>query len=294
MRAGDARQITRDYFDSLLIEQRLLGTGAANTEMTLYGERFASPIMTAALSHLKAFNPEADHPMEHYAQGAADAGCVHWIGMGENEEFERITATGARTIRIVKPYADEGKIFDQLCFAEKAGALAVGMDIDHWFTRTGEIDVVQGERMAVKSMAQLAAYVQATKLPFVVKGVLSVSDARRCQKVGAQGIVVSHHGGRLPYAVPPLLLLPEIRRAVGPELPIFVDCGVQSGTDAYKALALGANAVSVGTHLIPQALEGAGSVAARLREMTAELRGLMANTGIETTRDFDPTVLHRI
>jgi len=294
MSATDAKAITRAFFDSLLLEQRLLGTRMPDTAVEIFGERFASPIMTAALSHLGTFIPDAASPMENYAKGAYDADCIHWYGMGENEEFDRVVATGARTIRIVKPYADEDKIMDQLRHAEAAGAMAVGMDIDHWFTGKGEVDVVMGEAMEVKTMEQMAAYVQATKLPFVVKGVLSVQDALRSAEIGARGIVVSHHNGRLACAMPPLMILPAIREAVGPEMTIFVDCGIVSGLDAYKALALGADAVSVGAHLIPKAVESAEAVAARLQEMTDELRGTMAFTGVENTRSFDPTVIHRI
>jgi len=88
MSATDAKAITRAYFDSLLLEQRLLGTRMPDTAVEIFGERFASPIMTAALSHLGTFIPDAASPMENYAKGAYDAGCVHWYGMGENEEFD--------------------------------------------------------------------------------------------------------------------------------------------------------------------------------------------------------------
>ena len=78
-------------------------------------------------------------------------------------------------------------------------------------------------------------------------------------------------------------------------MPVFVDCGICSGMDAYKALALGATAVSVGTHLIPYIRKGgAEEVAARMQEMTDELRGVMAFTGVRTTTEFDKTVIHRI
>lgn len=290
-----AKESTREYFDSLLLEMRLMDSAVPDTGFELYGEHFATPIMTAALSHIGTFNKDLPSGMVQYAKGAAESNAVHWIGMGSDEEFESVTATGAKTIRIIKPYADEKKIEQQICCAEKNGALAVGMDIDHMFDLKGNPDVCMGEEMAVKSSDDLKRYIDSTELPFIVKGVLSVRDAVKCAEVGAKGIVVSHHGGRLSYAVPPLYVLPDIVKAVGDKVPIFVDCGICSGMDAYKALALGATAVSVGGHLIPYIREGgAKAVANRIQEMTEELRGVMAYTGVETMNDFDSTVLHRI
>lgn len=291
---GDSKQITRDYYDSLLLEMRLMGTRRPNTELQLFGQQFSSPIMTAALSHLGRFKPGVETMMDWYAQAAKLANVLHWVGMCDNDWFGQIMRAGAKTVRIVKPYADEDKIISQLKFAEECGAVAVGMDIDHTFTETGDIDVILGEKMAVKSLKDMETYRNATQLPFVVKGILSVSDALKCREIGADAIVVSHHGGRLAYAVPPVRVLPEIRKAVGEDLKIFVDCGVSSGMDAYKAMALGADAVSVGGHLIP-ALRGGGAAgaAARIAEMNAELRGAMAYTGIEDCNSFDPTVIHR-
>ena len=134
---------------------------------------------------------------------------------------------------------------------------------------------------------------KSTGLPVVIKGVLSVKDAVACAEIGAKGIVVSNHAGRMQFSVPPLVILPEIVKAVGDQLEIFVDCGISSGADAYKALAMGAKAVSVGTHLISFLNRGgSAAIADRLIEMTAELKGFMANIGVKDTKSFDPTVLH--
>lgn len=292
---SSSKEITRAYFDSLLLEMRLMDAKVPVTDFELYGRKFKTPIMTAALSHIGTFNPDMPSGMVQYAQAAQMAGAVHWIGMGSDEEFEAVMATGADTIRIVKPYADEEKIFSMIKCAEKNGALAVGMDIDHMFGMEGDRDICMGETMEVKSSEDLKRYIEATSLPFIIKGVLSVQDAVRCAQIGAKGIVVSHHGGRLSYAVPPLYVLPEIVKAVGDKMPVFVDCGICSGMDAYKALALGATAVSVGTHLIPYIRQGGEqAVAKRMEEMTAQLKGAMAYTGVASVNEFDSSVLHRI
>lgn len=292
---ASSKEITRAYFDSLLLEMRLMDSAVPSTEFELYGKKFQTPIMTAALSHLGTFHPDIPNGMVQYAKGAAMAGAVHWIGMGSDEEFKAVAETGAPSIRIIKPYADEEKFYGMVRCAEECGALAVGTDIDHMFDMKGNYDVCVGEQMEVKSSQKLKEYVDATKLPFIVKGVLSVHDAAKCAEIGVKGIVVSHHGGRLNYAVPPLYVLPEIVKEVGDVMPIFVDCGILSGMDAYKALALGATAVSVGIHLIPYISKGGEQgVADRINEMTEELRGVMAYTGVKNMNSFDASVIRRL
>lgn len=293
--AASSKEITRAYFDSLLLEMRLMDSAVPDTGLELYGKKFDTPIMTAALSHIGTFNPDMPSGMVQYAQGAAAANAVHWIGMGSDKEFENVMEAGAPTIRIIKPYAEEEKIMSRIRCAEKNGALAIGMDIDHMFDLKGDRDICMGEEMEVKSSADLQRYIESTELPFIIKGVLSVRDAVKCAEIGAKGIVVSHHGGRLDYAVPPLYILPEIVKAVEGRMPIFVDCGISSGMDAYKALALGATAVSVGVHLIPYIRQGgAEGVADRIRTMTEELKGAMAYTGVKSLNEFDSTVIHKI
>jgi isopentenyl diphosphate isomerase/L-lactate dehydrogenase-like FMN-dependent dehydrogenase len=97
----------------------------------------------------------------------------------------------------------------------------------------------------------------------------------------------------MPYSVPPLMVLPDILSATGGSVPVFVDCGIESGMDAYKCLALGAAAVSVGRHLMPLLKKGPEAVAARIGEMTAELAGVMARTGVASLADMDASIIHK-
>lgn len=290
-RRSDANDITRDYFDSILLEMRHIDGVLPDTSMELFGERFLTPVMTAALSHLDNLCPNG---MARQALGAKAAGAVNWAGMGDCAELERICQTGARTIKIIKPYEDDAVIFSRIRHAEECGCFAVGMDIDHAFGGNGQYDVVLGLPMRPKSLEQLRSFVKATKLPFIVKGVLSVTDAVKCADIGVRGIVVSHHHGILPYAVPPLAVLPDIVKAVNGRLEIFADCGFETGTDVYKALALGARAVCAGRVVMePLRLKQAQGVTETLERMTAELRGAMARTGACDLAHIDPGVLRR-
>lgn len=281
--------ITRDYFDSLLVETRYIDSELPSTKMTLFGEEFDTPVMTAALSHLH--NP-ADG-MAIYGKGAALSNAVHWVGMGSDEELEGILATGAKSIKIIKPHADNAEVFRKIEHAVSIGCFAVGMDTDHAFNANGGYDDVFGLPMKPKSTSELAEFVAAAKVPFIVKGVLSPRDAEKCVEAGCAGLVVSHHHGMVQYSVPPLMVLPDIISAVGNSIPVFVDCGIVSGMDVYKCLALGAKAVSVGRHLMPLLKDGPDAVAQRIQEMTAELAGIMARTGVRSLDDMDPTVIHR-
>ena len=283
-------KITRDYFDSLLLETRYLDSGLPSTEMELFGRKFDTPIMTAALSHLGNTTPGG---MTIYAKAAAKANAVHWVGMGEDKELEEITATGAKTIKIIKPHADNAEVFRKIRHAVGCGCIAVGMDIDHAFSANGGYDNVFGLKMKSKSTAEIAEFVQAAGVPFIVKGVLSPKDAEKCAKAGCAGLVISHHHGMMPYSVAPLMVIEDILKAVGKDMLVFVDCGIESGMDAYKCLALGAKAVSVGRHLMPLLKDGPDAVADRIKQMNTELSVVMARTGVTDLGKMDPTVIHK-
>ncbi len=294
-------RITRDYFDSLLLETRYVDSATPDTGLDLFGEHFSTPIMTAALSHLGSGGRKSADFIGHsavngmivYAEAAARSNAVHWTGMGSDGELKEIVATGARCVKIVKPLEDNDEVIRELKYAADLGCIAVGMDIDHSFNAKGGYDNVFGIPMKSKSLDELKDFVQAGGVPFIAKGILSPKDAEKCAMAGCAGIVVSHHHGMMPYSVPPLMVLEDIVSVAGKEMQVFVDCGIESGMDAYKCLALGAKAVSVGRHLIPFLKDGAKAVSGRIDGMTAELAGAMARTGVRKLSEMDASVIHR-
>jgi len=287
-RISDANEITSRYMDSILIKESLIDSVVADTSTELFGETFASPVMTPAFSHLMQFKGRELTGLEEYSLAAKNMNILNFVGMMENDLFQKIANTGAKTVRIVKPYADNGKVRDQMQFAEEAGAFGIGMDIDHIFGNEG-LDVVIGEKMAVQTSDMIRSYIESTKLPFFIKGVLSAEEAVKCADLGAKAIIVSHHHGRLPYAVPPMMVLPEIKEALeGRDVKIIVDCGISSGADVYKCLALGADAAAVGRSMLPSLEEGGiEGMTKFLTGIHNELRFIMSCTGFAHVRDID-------
>lgn len=286
---SDSNKITRDYFDSILMETRYIDSDLPSTKMELWGEEFDTPIMTAALSHLHDI---CDNAMAEFGLGAKCSGAVHFVGMGEDDELESILATGAKTVKIIKPHEDNNVIFHKIDHAIQNGAFAVGMDIDHSYGAKGTYDVVCGLPMKSKSFEEMKSFVEAASVPFVVKGVLSVSDAQKCVDMGAKGIIVSHHHGIMPYSVPPLMILSQIVEAVGGKIKIFVDCGIESGADVFKALACGADAVCVGRLLMDPLKNGHEGVCNKINDLNGELASIMARTGAKSLKEIDSSVLH--
>jgi isopentenyl diphosphate isomerase/L-lactate dehydrogenase-like FMN-dependent dehydrogenase len=286
---GDAERITREYFDSLLLEMRHIDGTEPSTAFSLYGKTFSTPVMMAALSHLDKTRPKG---MTEAAKGFHAAGALAWSGMGDFTELEEMRSTGAEVIKIIKPHRDNREIFKKIEHAERIGCLAVGMDIDHQFGGKDKWYEAGGIATAPKSLSDIRAFVQATKLPFIVKGVLSEQDTYKCLDAGVRGILVSHHHGMVDYALPPLRILPRIVRIVRKQIPIFVDCGVNRGLDAFKSLALGASAVCLGRVIMPPlAEEGAEGVRKLVETITHELKWAMAVTCSPDIGSIDPGVL---
>ena len=281
---GDSVQIARMYMDSLLVEGRIVGAVRPDTTFRFLGETFETPVMTAALSHLD---------LAAMAEGAKQAGACVSIGMGDNGELAKVLATGAKVIKIIKPYADEREIMSRLEYAEANGAAAVGMDVEHAVNvDDAEDSVVVGLQMKQPALPELERYIKATRLPFFIKGALSARDAVRCRDLGAAGVILSHHNGLMRYAVPPVMILPEIRRAVGHDLVLIADGGIETGFDAFKALARGADAVTMGKALMsPLKERGAEGVRDALRKATGQLQAMMIRTGTKDLKHMDPSVI---
>jgi lactate 2-monooxygenase len=128
-----------------------------------------------------------------------------------------------------------------------------------------------------------------TKLPVLVKGILTAEDARRAEAAGVDGIVVSNHGGRqVDGAVAALDALVEVREAIGPQAVVLMDSGIRRGADVLKALALGADAVLLGRpYVYGLAVGGQDGVEAVVRHLMAETDLTLALAGGSRARDLD-------
>jgi L-lactate dehydrogenase (cytochrome) len=129
--------------------------------------------------------------------------------------------------------------------------------------------------------------------PMVIKGILDVEDARIAADIGAEGVIVSNHGGRqLDGALGTAQALPAIAAAVGDRLTVLADGGVQGGLDIIRMLGLGAKGVLAGrAWAYALAAGGEAGVATMIARVAAELRTGMALTGSKTIADVGPQVL---
>jgi 4-hydroxymandelate oxidase len=218
-----------------------------------------------------------------------------WLGIASPNQVREVLDTGVPTVRIVKPFRDIETMIRELKEAEEGGAVAVGTDIDFFYGGKRGDKIFVADAMSPKTMTELRRLVNATRLPFILKGVLSAQDAGKALEIGAGGIVVSNHSGVvIDYSAHPLEVLQEIMDAVGGKIPILVDSGFRRGSDVMKALSLGADAVLVGWLLVMGlAADGSQGVTGMIDVVTGELRRIMSVTGCGTLADIDEKILVR-
>ena len=125
-------------------------------------------------------------------------------------------------------------------------------------------------------------------LPLVVKGVMTAEDAHLALEAGADGIMVSNHGGRqLDACLASIDALPEVVEAVAGRAPVLLDGGIRRGTDVVKALALGATAVGIGKPMFfALAVDGENGVLSVLQMLKQETEAAMALCGCKTVQDI--------
>ncbi len=294
---GSQARLNRAYMDNLTFETRLIGTSAATTEIELFGARLRTPVIASSLSqslvldHLSWEEPY----LEQIAGGLADAGSAMTTGMVSEDELARIVEQGAPVIHIVKPYQDEDAIYRALAAADRLGCIAVGMDIEAVYQLHAPSERPGSEYLEHKSEQQLAEYIRSTRLPFVVKGVLSGADAAAAVAHCAKGLMVSQHGGEsIDYAVPVLKVLPEVR-ANAKDATVLVDTGFMRGTDIVKGLALGADAVGIASLLlIACAAAGRSGVHEMMELLRDEVARNLSLMGAATPADARHAKLHSL
>lgn len=152
----------------------------------------------------------------------------------------------------------------------------------------GESRILSGLMRSAPGWDDIDWLLRQTSLPLWVKGVMHPGDARLFVERGVTGIVLSNHGGRsLDGAPASLTMLPAVRAAVGEYFPLLFDGGIRSGTDMFKAIAMGADAIVVGrlqAHAL--AVAGAVGVGHMIRLLCEELEACMALAGCATLADI--------
>jgi isopentenyl diphosphate isomerase/L-lactate dehydrogenase-like FMN-dependent dehydrogenase len=270
-----------------------------DTSIELFGKKFQYPIFAAPIGGLVACYGEKLTDYEYskaIVDGCKEAGTIGFTGDGVKDEFflnpvKAIEENGGWGIPTIKPWRKD-EVVERLRAAEKAGVAAVAMDID---AAGLAILAMAGKPVSPKSVEELKEIIDATELPFIIKGVMTARGALKALEAGAYGIVISNHGGRVLDHTPGTVeVLPEIVKAVKGKMKIFIDGGIRTGLDVLKVLALGADAVLVGRPYAVAAYGGgAEGVAAYTKKLGAELVEGMVMTGCNSLKDINEEIIFK-
>ncbi|MFF3568868.1 alpha-hydroxy acid oxidase [Nocardia jiangxiensis] len=304
-----------------ILPEPMSGVGTPSTRTELLGIELDTPILTAPFGGDALFHPDGHLAV---ARAAQQHGALSIVPEAGSFSYQQVHAAAPRAARIAQlhPFGHAPAEADRLAHAGfEALCITVDCPVGGFRTRnmgnrfdpdqrlfagnlTGEngapgVAEVFGQLLkqggAVWNWDQLAEAAAGFGLPWIAKGILTPAAAERALTVGASALVVSNHGGRqLDPAPASLEMLPGIRAAVGPDLPILLDSGVRTGSDIYLALALGADAVIIGRAAIyGLAAAGEAGVDRVLALLNEELRTLMILSGAATLGDIDRTRIVR-
>jgi isopentenyl diphosphate isomerase/L-lactate dehydrogenase-like FMN-dependent dehydrogenase len=290
---GNAFKICIEFLDSVKIKlDTIYKNEGQDTSVSLFGRNFKYPFFAAPIGGMNLNYNGAITESEYVdavVNGTIAAGGAAFTGDGANDSLfldslPYIKALGGEAVPTIKPWKNE-KALEKIKLLEEAGAMAFAMDIDS----AGLINLaLAGKPVSAKSVEELSELAASTKVPFIVKGVMTKEGALKALEAGAYGIVVSSHGGRVLQDAPATCaMLPEIKEAVGDKLKIFVDGGIRSGADVFKAIALGADGVLIGRPYVIAAF-GGGKEGVELytEKIGAELRDVMIMSGCKNISDI--------
>ncbi|MEE8419233.1 MAG: alpha-hydroxy acid oxidase [Dehalococcoidales bacterium] len=283
-------QANRNLLDSIFMKPNFLDPVEPETDCTLFGVKMTVPAYCSALSKPGYLS---DDEMTDLVRGLGNAGVMMMLGIGGSELLQSAIDTGASVVKMVKPYRETDLIYKKVQDAESRGCVAVGIDIDHFYGIYRDGRSMRADTFSPKKTEELKQAVSLTKLPFIIKGVLSLSDAEKSIELGASTVIVSNHGmGSFDFGVPAVMALPEIVKAVGDRATVLVDSGFRTGNDMFKAVALGAKAVGYATSvLMASNAGGAEGVEQFISFIATELKRTMAICGCPDLASINRSLL---
>lgn len=267
---------------------------------SILGMNLELPVIAAPIGGV-SFNMGGAITEEQYIKaivdGCRESGTIGCTGDGvpafiHESGYKAIAEAGGHGIPFIKPW--EAQEFDEkLEKAVQTGCSVIGMDID----AAGLITLAKMGRpvspKGPKELKNVVDKVHAHGKKFILKGIMTVADARAAAEAGCDAIVVSNHGGRvLDHAMGVADVLPEIAQRVKGQVTVLADGGVRDGVDILKMLALGADAVMIGRPFSVAAVGGeTEGVKAYIEMLKGQLKSTMVLVGCPSVKE---TSMHLI
>ena len=283
----------------------LVDVSEIDTSSTLLGHALRMPVILAPIGSMQHLSPDG---AVGFAKAAEQYGTVMSMSIMTPPSLEDVAAA-ASSPKIVQLYmqGDLHWAADVLARVRNAGYDAVCLTVDtpyHSMRDRSILHPMPGRRPGARGHAgpnhgamvtweTIPKLMEVAGVPFMIKGIVHPQDAKRAADLGVAAVWVSNHGGRqLDQMVATLDMLPRIVEAVGGRCEIILDGGILRGTDALKAIALGANAVAIGK------LQGWGMAAAGVEGLVktlelfeAEMRMAMALIGVTNIGQLEPSLV---
>ncbi|RMC44814.1 lactate oxidase [Lactobacillus sp. ESL0230] len=298
-----------------IVPRALTNMADPQLDTDFMGMKLKTPIMISPIACHGIAHQDAEVATQ---KGAAAAGALFSSSTYANKSVEDIAAAAPEAPRFFQLYLSKDWNFNQMVFdaIKKAGYQGIFLTVDALVSGFREANLrtqfafpvpldfftrYQGTKGEGQTVAQMYAssaqkigpedvkrIKEMSGLPVFIKGVVCAEDAYLAMGAGADGIVVTNHGGREIDGGPATIdMLPEIAKAVDHRVPIVFDSGVRRGSHVFKALALGADLVGIGRpYLYGLALGGAKGVQSVIEQLNKELLIDMQLTGCKTVADI--------
>ncbi len=316
-----ARRNERAYGDICLLNRTLVDVSRGTTSLSLLNETLAHPILLAPVAYQKLAHPDGELASAA-AAAAQDALFVLSTLASSTIEDVASISKGPKWFQLYFQ-ADHEQTLALIRRAEAHGYSAIVVTVDapvnglrnreqrsgfrlpdnvravncqpeqNGKVQAGESMIFQGLMSRAPTWKDVRWLKAQTRLPVIIKGVINPADVGIALGEGVDGLIISNHGGRTLDTLPsPVEVLPTIAALVDKKIPLIVDSGIRRGTDIFKAIALGADAVMIGRPVMyGLATAGAMGVAHTLRLLRDELELTMALCGCETLGDISPACL---
>ena len=269
------------------------------TETEIFGKKMSMPIFAAPIT-ATSLNMGGKVREEEYItsviEGCLDSGIYPMVG---DTAIDECLVTN---LKILKKYSGQGIVFikprknpiiiEKMNMSKEANVFAIGVDIDGAGLLTMALHGKDVEPKTVDELKELKAN---SNVPFILKGIMTVEDAKFAVEAGMDAIVVSNHGGRdLDQTPGTAEILPKIAKEVKGKIKILVDGGVRSGVDVLKCLALGADGVLIGRPFVTAAFaNGKDGVKEYVKSLESELKSAMILTGCNSISEIDEKVIYK-